>query len=215
MKQIAVLGLGMFGMNVARMLEKSKHEVMGVDFNAAVVEDAADELTHVVQADILNEASLEALGLRNFDVVVLSVGALQTSIMGMMLIKDAGASYIVARATSDMHARILQQMGANEVVFPERDMGFRVGNRIASNSVLESIELSKRLSLFELKVPAEWVGQDLKHLAVRPKYGINVVSISRGGNIILSPTGDDVLLEGYILIVIGPNESVAQFSNPE
>ena len=215
MKQIAVLGLGMFGMNVARMLEKSKHEVMGVDFNAAVVEDAADELTHVVQADILNEAALEALGLRNFDVVVLSVGALQTSIMGMMLIKDAGAPYIVARATSDMHARILQQMGANEVVFPERDMGFRVGNRIASNSVLESIELSKRLSLFELKVPPEWVGQDLKHLAVRPKFGINVVSISRGGNIILSPTGDDVLLEGDILIVIGPNESVAQFSNPE
>jgi trk system potassium uptake protein TrkA len=208
MKQIAVLGLGRFGLSVACSLEKLGVEVMGVDINEEKVADIAPLITHAVQADLLDVEALDSLGLRNFDVVVLSIKNVETSCLATIAIKDHGAKYVVAQASGDSHAKILERIGADKIIMPEKDMGAKIARNLAGNNIIDYMELSSRHSLMEINTPEEWVGHTLKENNIRNRYGINVVAIRTGKNLQVSPGSEDIIHDGDILVVIGENHNL-------
>ena len=205
MKQIAVLGLSRFGASVARALTNMGVEVMGVDKNPDKVADLAHDITHAVQADILDDDALDSLGLRNFDVVVLSIKDVEISCIATMALKDHGAVKIVAQAGGEAHGKILERIGADKVIMPEKDMGIRLARSLSSNNLIDYMELSAKHSLMELEALDEWVGRTLKQSNIRNRYKINVVAIRSGKVLRVAPGSDDIIHDGDVLVVIGEN----------
>ncbi len=205
MKQIAVLGLSRFGASVARALTNMGVEVMGVDKNPDKVADLAHDITHAVQADILDDDALDSLGLRNFDVVVLSIKDVEISCIATMALKDHGAVKIVAQAGGEAHGKILERIGADKVIMPEKDMGIRLARSLSSNNLIDYMELSAKHSLMELEAIDEWVGRTMKQSNIRNRYKINVVAIRSGKVLRVAPGSDDIIHDGDVLVVIGEN----------
>lgn len=212
MKQIAVLGLSRFGASVAVSLVKNGVEVLGVDNDPDKVAEMVHDLTHVIQADILDPDALDSLGLRNFDAVVLSIKEMETSCLATMALKDHGAKYVVAQAGGDAHATILQRIGADKVICPEKDMGIRLARNMAGNNIVDYMELTNRHSLMELEALDEWVGHTLQESNIRTRYGLNVVAIRSGKNMRVSPQGTDLIHDGDLLVVIGENDDLEKLN---
>ena len=212
MKQIAILGLGRFGRALARTLVEMGHDVMGVDANEAVVEKMAPVLTNCVQADVRDEQTLLSLGVTNFDIVVVGIGNsdMQASIFTTLMLKEMGVEHVVCKVSSNKHARILLKLGADRVVYPERDMGMRFAHSIAQSDVLEFIELSEEYSMMEINAPKYLIGKSLKESDVRSKYNINIVAIKRGKKIMVNPSPDAVLEQGDVLLAIGETKALTK-----
>ena len=208
MRQIAVLGLSRFGSSVARSLTSMGVEVLGVDSDPEKVADLVHDITHVVQADILDNDALDSLGLRNFDAVVLSIKDVEISCLATIAIKDHGAAYVVAQAGAEPHAKILQRIGADKVIMPEKDMGIRLARSLAGENIIDYMELSARHSLMEIEALEEWVGRTIKENNIRNRYGINVVAIRSGKALRVSPTGDELVHDGDLMVVIGDNDDL-------
>lgn len=215
MKQFVVIGLGRFGVSVATELYKMGHEVLAIDTDIERIEEIADTVTHAVCADATDEAELTALGLRNFDVAVIGIGDdIQASILVTMLCKELGVKYVLTKAKSDLHAKVLTRVGADKVVFPERDMGARTAYNLVSTNILDYIELSPDYSLVEISVPTLWEGQNMKELNLRVRYGINVMAIRHpSGDISVAPQGTDMLEKNDVLVAIGSNNSIAKLED--
>lgn len=208
-KQFAIIGLGRFGSNMAKALHKMGYEVLAIDRNMQRVQEFSDEVTHVVQADSTDENALMALGIRNFDVVVVAIGEdVQANIMTTLQLKEIGANFIVATARSQLHAKLLEKIGADRVVSPERDMARRVAYNLASTSVMDYIELSPQFSIVEIAAPKAFQNQTLAQSNIRAKYGINVVAIKRDEKLIISPLPGEVIRKGDVVIVVGSNEGI-------
>jgi trk system potassium uptake protein TrkA len=204
MKQVAVIGLGRFGSSVARTLAASGCEVLAVDVDEARVKAIADEVTDAVRANALDEEALRALGLRNFEVVVVAIGhEVQASILTTVLLKEMGIPKIVAKAQDELHGRVLQKVGADIVVFPERDMGVRLAHTLISRNVIDEIQLSTDYSILEMAAPHGFLGRSLKDLELRQRFGLSVLAIRRKDRIIVSPNADQVVDEGDILVALG------------
>ena len=212
MKQIAILGLGRFGRALARTLVEMGHDIMGVDANEAVVEKMAPVLTNCVQADVMDEQTLLSLGVTNFDIVVVGIGNsdMQASIFTTLMLKEMGVEHVVCKVSSNKHARILLKLGADRVVYPERDMGMRFAHSIAQSDVLEFIELSEEYSMMEINAPKYLIGKSLKESDVRSKYNINIVAIKRGKKIMVNPSPDAVLEQGDVLLAIGETQALTK-----
>lgn len=208
MRQIAVLGLSRFGSSVARSLTSMGVEVLGVDNDPEKVADLVHDITHVVQADILDNDALDSLGLRNFDAVVLSIKDVEISCLATIALKDHGAAYVVAQAGAEPHAKILQRIGADKVIMPEKDMGIRLARSLAGENIIDYMELSARHSLMEIEALEEWVGRTIKENNIRNRYGINVVAIRSGKALRVSPTGDELVHDGDLMVVIGDNDDL-------
>jgi len=203
-KQFAVIGLGRFGSSVAITLHKMGYEVLAIDNDEERVQEFSNEVTHVVQADTTDEETLMALGIRNFDVVIVAIGEdVQANILTTLQLKELGVSYIVTKASNKLHGKMLEKLGADRVVYPERDMGQRVAHNLVSSTVLDYIELSPNLNIMEVSVPQALVGQTLAQTDLRAKYGINVVAIKRGADIIVPPLPSEKIIAHDILVVVG------------
>ena len=209
MKQIAVLGLGRFGESLAMALMAMGNQVLGIDIDEDKVSAVEEELTHVAIADMTDANSLRSLGLSNLDVAVVCTGDIQTSIMATVLLKDLGGQKVVSKAKNVLHEKILCKGGADQVVFPERDMGVRLAHGIADTNVIEFIELSSVYSLAEVFILPEWKGKTLMDADIRVNYGLNVVAIRRQGDIIVSPRASEVMQEGDVMVVIGKNADIS------
>jgi len=208
-KQFAIIGLGRFGSNMAKALHKMGYEVLAIDRNMQKVQEFSDEVTHVVQADTTDENALKAMGIRNFDVVVVAIGEdVQANIMTTMQLKEIGAPFIVATARNSLHVKLLEKIGADRIVSPERDMARRVAYNLASTSVMDYIELSPKFSIVEISAPKAFQDQTLAESNIRAKYGINVVAIKRDDNLIISPLPSEKIQKGDIVIVVGSNEGI-------
>ena len=207
-KQFAVLGLGRFGSGVVKALAKMGYEVLGVDTDEERVQAVADYVTHAVQADSTDEAALRSLGLRNFDVAVVGIGDLEPSVLTTVILKDFGVPYVVAKAVSELHGKVLQRVGADRVVFPERDMGIRVAHNLVSLNLVEYLELAPGVSIIEAVARRSFVGKSLKELALRARYDINILAIRRGETINLGPSANDVIEEGDILVAMGRDKAL-------
>lgn len=209
MKQYVVIGCGRFGSSVARTLYNMGHDVLAIDSSEEIIQYISEEVTHAIQADATDENVLKSLGIRNFDVAIITIGSnIQASIMTTLMAKELGVKYVVAKAHSEIHAKLLFKIGADRVVFPERDMGIRVAHNLVSGNILDYIELSPEYSIIEITAPSEWIGKTLLDLNVRSKYGINVMAIKHDSQINISPTATDCIKDGDILVVIGRNKDL-------
>jgi len=203
-KQFAVIGLGRFGSSVAKTLAQMGYEVLGIDDDIEVVNNMADSLTSSVKADILDEQVFKTLGIGNFDVVVVGLGKeIQASILVTVMLKEMGVKEVVAKARTELHGRVLERVGADKVVFPERDMGVRLARALVSKNIMDQIALSPEYSLMEVAAPAVFVNKTLDKLGARQKYGISVLAIRRGAEVVISPSAGEVIKKGDILVVVG------------
>jgi trk system potassium uptake protein TrkA len=209
MKQVAVIGLGRFGSSVARTLAESGCEVLAVDVDEARVKAIADDVTDAVRANALEEEALRGLGLRNFEVVVVAIGhQVEASILLTVLLKEMGIPKLVAKAQDELHGRVLQKVGADIVVFPERDMGIRLAHTLLARNVIDEIQLSTDYSILEMVAPHRFLGRSLKELELRQRFGLSVLAIRREDRIIVSPDAEQTLEEGDILVALGQPEKL-------
>jgi trk system potassium uptake protein TrkA len=211
MKQFVVVGIGRFGKAVAERLYELGHEVLAIDTDEEAIQKISDKVTHAVTADASDESVLKSLGVRNFDVGVVSISSdIQSSIIITLMLKELGVGYVVAKAKDELHAKVLLKIGADRVVFPERDMGERVAHNLIATNILEFIELSPEHSIIEFAVLQSWVGKNLRDLNLRAKFGVTVVAIRNinDDKINISPKADNEIREGDVLIVIGDNDDL-------
>lgn len=208
-KQYAVIGIGRFGSSVAETLHSIGCEVLAVDKDANRVQDIADWVTHVIEADTTDERALRELGINNFDVVVVAIGEdIQASIMTTLLLKEIGVKKVVVKAQNSLHGKVLEKIGADKVIFPERDMGVKVVQNLISPSILDFLELSDDYSIIEIKAGAFFANQSLQELDIRARFGCNVIAIRSGGRFFINPTADFIIHHGDILIMIGHNDDL-------
>jgi trk system potassium uptake protein TrkA len=210
-RQFIVIGLGRFGGGLAETLVGMGHEVLGVDADPRTVQDFAGILTHVVEADSTSEAAMRQLGAGEFETAVVAIGTeVEASILTTSVLVDLGAPRIVAKAVTEAHGRILERVGAHRVVFPERDMGVRVGHSLAG-SILDYFELDPGFAIVETTAPRELLGKTLAQAEVRKRYGITVVCIKPEGGSFTYATPDTVPSEGDILVVAGEKARAEAF----
>ena len=208
-RQFIVWGLGRFGSSVAETLTSLGHEVLGIDNNEDVVENMADKLTHTVVCDVIDEKTVNSLGIRNFDVGVVAIGNLEPSLLATLLLKEAGLKTIVAKASNPIHGKMLKKLGATKIIYPERDMGRRVGHNLAYTNILDFVELSDNICLMEVNLSQSMAGKSLAELDVRRQYQVNVVAVKhRDGSTEMTLEPTKPLKEGDLLVVIGSRKSV-------
>lgn len=211
MKEYAVLGLGRFGTAVARTLFELGHYVLGVDTNESKVAGISQCCSKAVQADVTDEEALRALAIWEYDAVVVAIGNLQASLLATILLKEMGTKYVIAKAASEIHGKVLHKVGADRVVFPERDMGIRVARNLTAFRVMDHLEVSPEFSLVELTAGKEIAGRTLRQLNLRARFGVNVLMIKKSAEAKYLPLADEVVEEGDVLVVGGRNEDLAKF----
>jgi trk system potassium uptake protein TrkA len=215
MRQYAVIGLGKFGASVACALARLGHQVLAIDIDEDKVQRVADEVTHAVQADATDEDTLRAIGIRNFDVVIVSIGHdVLSSILSCLILKDLGVSYVVGKANDELHGKLLEKIGIEKVVYPERDMGVRLAATLTSSNILEVIELSPDYDVVEIAASSELIGRTLRELNLRARFGVNIVAIRKVNNEVkVSPGPNDLVQNGDVLLALGTAESLGKLEN--
>jgi trk system potassium uptake protein TrkA len=222
MRQFVVMGLGNFGYNVATTLAEKGCQVLAIDADKEKVQHIKDSVAHVVCADVTDKETFFALGLEDIDVAVVSLGAkMEASVLAALYLKEIGVKQIIVKAISEDHAKILESVGATEVVFPEKEMGIRVANRLIMPNVQDHIQLTKGHSIVELLAPNSFYGKTLLELDLGKKYGVQVIAIKRHqesgignstdtGSTKIAPIGSDKIQPRDVLVVVGANEAIGK-----
>ncbi len=213
-KSYAVLGLGIFGSTIAKTLADYNYDVVAVDTNITCVERIAELGINAVQADITDGLQLKSLGIQDCECAVVATGShLEDSIMAIMNLKELGVPYIVAKAKNKKYMQILQKVGADRVIRPEKEMGVRVAKQLVSKNIVDLVELDSEYSIIEILAPESWYGKSLKDLDLRQKFGINVLGIRKkpGERLSISPDANYAIEDEDLLLVIADNEIFQQF----
>jgi len=214
LKTFAVIGLGRFGSSLAITLCRMGHEVLAIDEDEKKVEEIIEFVTHAVQADAKDENTLTELGIRNFDAVIVSIGEdIQASIWVTVTLKEMGVKKVVAKAQTELHGKVLSRIGADKVVFPERDMGERVARALVSNNIMEQINLSPEHSIIEMMATQNFIDKTLQEIALGREFGITVLAIRRGNDILISPNAATEIQKGDVLVIVGRNEQLEKMEN--
>ena len=210
MKQYIVIGCGRFGSSLATTMNLLGHQVMAIDKSEEVIQNLSDKVTHVAAVDVTDECALRSLGLGNFDVAIVAIGSdIRASIMATLIAKEMGVEQVVCKAKDELQAKVLYKIGADRVVFPERDMGIRVAHNLVSDNILDHIELDPEYSIMEIVTPHKWIGKTLIELDLRAKYEITILAVKNGDTIDVIPSPQEVLTLSSILVVIGKNSNIS------
>ena len=210
-KQYIVVGLGRFGRAIAETLFEAGAEVLGVDKDMELVDDIRDKITHAVQLDAMDRDALEALGVSDFDVAFVTMGSdIRASGTITLMLKELGVRRVIAKAHDDFHGRMLEKLGADKVLFPERDMGRRVAHNLVSGNIVDYLELSPDHSMAEVRPMRDWVGKDLKSLALRSREGVNIIAIRNGETVNPMPQPETVIKADDILLVVAKEETLSR-----
>ena len=208
---VVVIGLGRFGGALAQELVSLGREVLGIDTDELRVQEFSNYLTHVVQADPTNEEVLRDLGVADFDAAVVAIGSsLESSILSASLLIQVGVKQVWAKASSESHGRILEQIGVQHVIYPDKDMGKRVAHMVGGDQ-LDYVEIDEGFVMAKTKTASAFVGRTLEQLGLRREYGIIVVATSKAGAAYVPATPATVLAEGDLLIVAGPKDRIEDF----
>lgn len=203
-KQYAIIGIGRFGSSIARTLSEMGFDVLAIDSDEHRVQEVSHIVTQAVVADSTDEEALRAIGLRNFDVVVVAIGEdIQSSILTTLILKEMEIPTVLVKAQNDLHAKVVQRIGADKVIFPERDMGVRVAHHLTSPNVLDYIELSDDYSIVEMKASDSMVGRNLIELNIRARYRCNVMAIKRDNHMNIAPAPEEQLQVNDIVVIVG------------
>jgi trk system potassium uptake protein TrkA len=209
MARYAVIGLGKFGSTVVRSLHERGHEVIAIDRDRARVQDVRDSATQAIEADSTDQETLRALGIRDADAVVVSLGErMDASILVTLYLRELGVRKIVVKAVSEDHGKVLHLIGATEIVHPERDTARRVARGLGLRSIVEYLPLAADTSLVEAHVPPEFVGRTLAELDIRRRYQVLVVAIKRGDGLLLATGGDERLQSADVLVLVGRDKDL-------
>ena len=204
MKSYLVIGMGLFGQSVARQLCELGAEVLVMDKNSDLVQQVAGDVTHAVVGDAQDKEVLRALGVRDFDCVILAIGDdLAASVLITMNLQELEAAYIVCKAHDETHRRVLEKLGVDRVVIPEQEYADRLGRSLFSHNVLEYIELSEEYGILEVPAPKRWIGKTIKALNVRAKLGVNIIAVRQGKGINVAPGADYEILPGDVMVLLG------------
>lgn len=208
-KQYAVFGLGSFGESVAIALQGLGCEVIVVDDDMERIEDIANSVSYAMKADFGDPDVVRSLGTKNLDGVVVAVADnMEASIMATLVCKEIGVPYVISKAKNDLHATVLKKIGADAIIFPEKEMGVRLAKSLMSANFADWIALSPDYSLVETVIPRGWIGKSLQDLDVRRKYGINVVGIKVGEDVEVNPNPEKALEDGMVMILVGANKDL-------
>ena len=211
-KDFAVIGLGRFGGSICRTLAEQGKDVLAIDVNEERVNEFSTIASHAVSGDSTDEAMLRSIGIRNFDHVIVAIGEdIQSSILTTLILKELGVRNVTAKAQNDYHEKVLRKIGADHVVHPERDMGIRIANNMSSNSVLDYLALSDEHSIVEFVASGKIDGRTILDLDIRKKFGVNIVAIKRGSQIIVSPQAKEMIQVNDVLIAIGNDNDLDKF----
>ena len=209
MKSILLIGLGRFGKNVAMKLHELNHEVMAIDKKEERVEEVLPYVTNAQIGDSMNESFLCSLGVRNYDVCIVAIGNdFQSSLETTPLLKELGARMVVSRAARDIQAKFLLRNGADEIVYPEKQLATWTAIRYSSDHIFDYIELDNDYAIFEIEVPTDWVGRTVGEINIRRKYNINIMALKRDGKMELTITPDTCLAKGEAMLVLGNNADI-------
>ena len=207
-KQFLVAGLGLFGTSVAVTLQGLGYEVYALENDESLVQDLSSQLTYVVSGDASDRKTLQALPLEDIDVAVVAIGNVERNMMTTMLLKELGIKQVVSKAINNLHGAMLSKIGADKVVYAERDMGERVAHNLISAGVMEYIELSGEISVMSLPIPTEFIGKNLIEADLRRRYDVNVVAIKREGRTMVNPKAQEVFQPEDEIVVLGTHEGV-------
>ncbi|RXJ02862.1 TrkA family potassium uptake protein [Anaerobacillus alkaliphilus] len=211
-KQFAVVGLGRFGGSVCRELYKMGHEVLAIDINEERVHNFANYSTHAVVANATDENTLLSLGIRNFEYVIVAIGDnIQASILCTLLLKELKVKHVWVKAQNNYHHKVVEKIGADRIIHPEKDMGIRIAHYLVSEKIIDYIELSPDYSIMELIASKKVANKTIAKLDIRAKYGCTILGIKRGDDVIITPFPDQLILENDILILIGQNNDLRVF----
>ncbi|GAE30345.1 potassium channel family protein [Halalkalibacter hemicellulosilyticus] len=213
-KQFAVIGLGRFGSSVCRELYRMGHEVLAIDTNEDKVNEFTSFSTHAVIADATDEKVLKNLGVRNFEHVVVAIGDnIQSSILCTLLLKELEVPQVWVKAQNNYHHKVLEKIGADQIIHPEYDMGIRIAQHLTSEKVIDYIELSDEYSIVEFFATDKIADRSIIDLDIRAKYGCTILAIKRGEDINVSPYPHDVILKNDVLILIGHKNDLKRFED--
>ncbi len=214
MKSVLLIGLGRFGRHMAQRLHDLHHEVLAVDMSEDRVNAALPYVTNAQIGDATNEQFVASLGVRNFDLCVVTVGDnFQSSLEATALLKEYGAPFVVARATRDVHAKFLLRNGADDVIYPEKQMGSWAAVRYTADHIFDYIKLTPEYSIYETAVPTAWVGKTVVELAVRQKYRINILATRREEKLEPLPGPTHCFSADETMFILGANKDVERFLN--
>ena len=205
-KSFAVIGLGQFGMTLARELANADYDVLAIDDKD---ENIQETVTYAVRADVREPDILKSLGVQNVDVAIVAVAEnMEASITATMQAKDLGVPCVISKAMNTLHGRILEKIGADQVIYPERSMGLRVARNLTSDGFEDIFELSSEFSMAEFRIPADWAEKSLAELKIREKYKINVVAVKLGDEVNVNIDPAEKLKEGCVLVAAGKNQDL-------
>lgn len=209
MKSVLLIGLGRFGRHIASKLDSMDHQIMAVDINEKRVNSILPIATNAQIGDATDEEFLASLGIGNFDVCIVAIGDdFQSSLEATSLLKDLGAKKVVSRAASDVHAKFLLKNGADEIVYPEKQMAEWTAIRYTADHILDYIELADSHAIFELSVPEKWLGKTVSEIDVRKRHGINIMAIKRNGKIQLDIMPNTVFTSNDTIFVVGDLKNI-------
>jgi trk system potassium uptake protein TrkA len=209
MKSILLIGLGRFGRHIAIKLDELHHQVMAVDKEETRVDAVLPFVTNAQIGDATNEDFLSSLGVGNFDVCIVAIGdSFQNSLEVTSLLKELGARMVVSRAARDVHAKFLLRNGADEIVYPERQLADWVAIRYSADHILDYIELDEEHAIFEISIPEEWLGKTIGQLDIRKKYDINIMALKTNDIMNLEISSDTQLLKGSTMLVLGETKHI-------
>ena len=209
MKSFVVIGLGLFGSSVARQLCALGAEVLAIDTDSELVQQISGDVTTAAVADARDQEVLRALGAHECDCAVIAIGDdLAGSVLATMNLKELGIPEIICKAHDETHRKVLEKLGADKVVIPEKEVADKLARSLTSHNVLDFIELSNDYGIVELPVPKPWVGRSLKELNIRAKVGVNIIAVERNEKITVSPRAEFELAKNDILVVLGDYDSL-------
>ena len=213
-QQFAILGLGKFGMEIAKALYNYGYEVLAVDIDEEKVNEITNFCTHSLVADVSEESTLRSIGIENFDTVVIAIGNnMQASIITALTCMEMGVKNILAKAHNEKHGKVLNKIGINQVIYPEAAMAIKVATTLINPNIQNHMEIVAGYSIAEIRIPDKWINKNLGELALRSEYAVNVLIIIRANDeVITSPTGDTLLQEDDIIVVGGSNPDIENLS---
>lgn len=213
-KQYIVIGLGRFGRSVAMQLEANGCSVLAIDKEEKKVNSITEYVTRAICMNIMDEEAMDELGMNNFDGVIVAIGHdLNAAIFAVICAKEQGVKNVLVQAYDEMQAKILSKVGADEVIFPEREMGCHLAKNLAFGNFLDTVELMGDYSIVEIPVLPQWIGKNLIEMDLRKRYRVNVIAVKRNGELEISPAADRPFVNEDVLVILGRDDVLRKLSN--
>lgn len=207
-----VVGLGNFGFNAARALNEKGHQVIAVDRDKSVVQAVKPYVAQAVEGDASDKDLFKALGLEGVDAGIVSLGEkMDASMLVALYLKEMGVRHLIVKAFTEEHARVLKKIGVDEVILPEKDMAYSLADRLTVSSILGEFHILKNYSILDTKAPKDFWGKNLDKLELRSRFGISVILIQRGSEVLAGPCSEDIISEGDIMVLLGKDEGIEKF----